>query len=87
MHTQMLRETADYGELVRRRIRRILQGRRVIRADELSLRVGVPVDLLHAELESMVLKGEIRLLRPTGYSGSDYDCYATAVTGDWHARN
>jgi hypothetical protein len=81
MTTMVFREELETGKRLRRRIMRNLELRSCTRANELLLRLGEPEDLVRAELEILMLRGEIERIRPVGYSKSDLDSYAIPRPG------
>jgi hypothetical protein len=54
-----------------------------MRVGELCLRLGEPEELVRAEIESLVLRGEIEQIRPVGYDGNDLDAYAVPRAGGY----
>ena len=83
MRTEVFREEVDNGERLRRRIRRNLELRLCMRVDELCLRLGEPEDLVRAELETLMLRGEVERIRPVGYEKKDLDAYAVPRPGGY----
>ena len=76
MKTMVFREEIDSGERLRRRIRRNLETRHCMRMDELCVRLGEPEERVWAEVESLVLRGEVERIRPVGYEKNDLDAFA-----------
>jgi len=66
----------DTGERLRRRILRNLERRYCMRVDELCLRLGECTETVSAELESLMLSGLVKRIRPVQYGKSDLDVYA-----------
>lgn len=83
MTTMVFREDVGIGERLRREIRRNLELRYCMRMDELCLRLGQPEDLVRAELETLMLRGEVERIRPVGYEKSDLDAYAVPRPGGY----
>jgi len=83
MNTLVCREGAEKGERMRRRILRILEARLCIRVDELCRQLGEPEDVVLAELESLLLRGDVERLRPVGYAKGDLDAYAIPRSYDY----
>lgn len=83
MTTMAFREHIETGERLRRRIRRNLEARHCMRVHELCLRLGEPEDLVRAELETLMLRGEIERIRPVGYDRNDLDAYAIPKPGGY----
>ena len=50
---------------------------------ELCLRLGEPEDLVQAELETLMLRGEVERIRPVGYNNNDLDSYAIPRPGGY----
>jgi|GEM_PF-3132622 len=63
-------------EKLRQRILRNLAARYCMRLDELCLRLGEPEAKVRAELENLIMSGDVERIRPFGYDKSDLDVYA-----------
>jgi predicted ArsR family transcriptional regulator len=61
--------------VLRRRIRRILDGRRAVRIDEIRMRLGVGCATVREALGSMTARGEVVMLRPIGCGREDRDFF------------
>lgn len=83
MTTMVFREDVETGERLRRRIKRNLESRYCMRLDELCLRLGEPQDVVRAELETLMLRGEVDRIRPVGYEKSDLNVYAVPRPGGY----
>lgn len=75
MNVPMFQGRVDGGEGLRGRIRHVLSARHFMRVDELRMRLGEPEELVRAELESLMLRGEVERIRPIGYTQNDLDVY------------
>jgi hypothetical protein len=77
MKTAEFRSTVDSSsEALQSRIRRCLGMRHCMSLGELRLRLGESEDIVRAELESMMLRGDVERIRPADYVRSDRDMYA-----------
>ena len=56
-------------------LQRLLEVRRVVNVEVLSLESGLPANEVRSLLEAMVATGEVHRLRPVGYNQNDMDFF------------
>lgn len=83
MTTMSYHEGHEKKDKLRKRILRNLTFRHCMSAAELLIRLGETEALIQAELEFMVLRGDIERLRPVGYVKNDLDAYAIPRPGGY----
>jgi hypothetical protein len=66
--------TPDFVDL-RKRVLDLLAARNAMHIGELRMRLGVEVETLGSVLEAMRESGEIKRLRPMGYTRDDHDFF------------
>jgi predicted ArsR family transcriptional regulator len=69
------RETTEETERMTQRLRRLLEKRHAMHIGEIVMRLGVEEGIVRAELEGMILRGEVERLRPIAYPGEDRDFF------------
>lgn len=75
MTTLFCDQVYSTGERIQRRVRRNLEHRHAMTLNELCIRLAMPRQRLRAEIDKMILRGEVERLRPIGMTGDDYDAY------------